>query len=223
MERSDPAREYFGALNCFGFSALRVVARVTARPYFRLSCENAERMPAGPCVVAPNHSSFMDPFALQCALPRRVVFLMTSDWYNRPLLRPFFRAMGAVPLQENARSNRAALDRALDAIERGMPIAIFPEGAVTRDGSLGRFHGGVAQIAVRAGVPIVPVGIDGTFAAFPKGRWIPRPKRVTVRLGESIEVPPVDDVDKSARRRAFREITDQVKAGVAALLPSASA
>lgn len=219
-DRSEVERAYFGPFNAFGYRALRAFAGVTIVPYLRLSAEGLERLPDGPCVLAPNHASYLDPVVLQAALDRRVVYLMTSDWYDRTLLRPFFRFMGAVPIRENARSNRAALDSAHGALRSGLPVVIFPEGRVTTDGALGRFHAGVAQIAVRAGVPIVPVGIEGTFAALPKGRLLPRRARVTVRVGTALDVPPVERVDKAARRHAFRELTDRVRGAVEALLPA---
>lgn len=223
MAPTDPARAYFGAGNSLVYRLIRVIAAVTVNPYFRSSVHGAERIPEGACVLAPNHASYLDPILLQCVLPRRVVYLMTSDWYDRILLRPFFRFMGAVPIRENARSNRAALDRAIDALQQGLPVVIFPEGRVTTDGALGRFHAGVAQIAVRAGVPIVPVGIEGTFAALPKGKWFPRPARVTVRIGTALDVPLSGTVDREERRQAFRALADRVKTAVAALLPASRA
>lgn len=223
LEARPDERSYFGPVNSAGYRALRWIARGSLVPYFRLSATGVERLPEGPCVLAPNHASYLDPLVLQAALPRRVVYLMTSDWYDRVLLRPFFRFMRAVPIRENGRSNRDALSRAHEALRHGLPIVIFPEGRVTTDGTLGRFHPGVGQIAVRAGVPIVPIGIEGTFAALPKGKALPRRVRVTVRVGTPLDVPPVDGLDKSARREALRVVTERVKDAVAELLAPSSA
>ncbi|MBI4881533.1 MAG: 1-acyl-sn-glycerol-3-phosphate acyltransferase [Planctomycetes bacterium] len=205
----------YGLLNRIGYRLLRLFVGVTVRPYFRIRLEGTQHLPPGPCIVAPNHASYLDPIVLQTALPRRLVFLMTLTWYDVPLLRPFFRFMHCIPIDEEAR-NRKALLAALQALERGASVGIFPEGEVTTTGALGRFTPGVAALALRANVPVVPAGITGTFQALPKGRRFPRPVRVTVRLGPPLA--PGGDEAGRAKRDALRQVTAELQQAVRALV-----
>lgn len=207
----------FGTANVLGYRLLHIVTRLSLAPWLRLRAEGSERLPAGPCVLAPNHASYLDPVVLQAVLAdRRIVFLMTRAWYERPVLRPFFRAVGAIPVDAD-RTNRDALERAVAALRAGHPVGIFPEGAVSGDGRLGAFHPGVAAVALRARVPVVPVGLRGTSRALPKGAWFPRPQRVTVRFGQPLGVA----ADAGSRREGILSLTGSLRDAVASLLRDA--
>ncbi len=211
------AGERFGALNRIGYAVLRAIARATVFPYLRLRREGGE-LPPGPCIIAPNHASYLDPLVVQGAISeRRIVFLMTRTWYDRPLLRPFFRFMRAIPVDGEAR-NRDAMERAVAALAAGYSIGIFPEGAVSESGELREFRPGLASIAMRAGVPIVPVAVMGTRAALPKGARFLRPHAVTVRVGAAIHAPNVTEGEGRPRRQLNDELIRRVREAVSALL-----
>lgn len=199
------------------YRGVKAFAWLTIKPYFRLSLEGAEHLPSGPCIVAPNHNSYLDPVVVQAALPLRLVFLMTRDWYDKPLLRPFFRFMRAVPVDDDAR-NRSALEAGLAALRRGESLGIFPEGEVRPEGDLGEFHHGVASLAVRARVPVVPAGIIGNYRALPKGKLFPRPARVTVRLGAPLPSDMNPRTTGMSRREILKTLTWRLRESVAELL-----
>lgn len=95
------------------------------------------------------------------------------------------RQSGCMLIQRNS-ADRAALEAMIAHLELGDCVGIFPEGTRTNDGSLGVFRAGAIVAARRAGVPIVPAGIRGGIDALPRGRIVPRPRRISLTFGAPI-------------------------------------
>jgi 1-acyl-sn-glycerol-3-phosphate acyltransferase len=181
------------------------------RVLFRVRVEGREHIArAGPVILAANHRSFMDSIFLPLVLRRRVTFVAKAEYFDSRKTAWFFRAVGQIPIRrEGGSASERALEAAMDVLQDGGVFAIYPEGTRTRDGSLHRGHTGVARLALRASVPIVPVGLVGTDAIQPTDAKLPRLFRsVTVRFGEPIDVARhagmLDD------RLALRDVTDEV-------------
>ena len=170
----------------------------------------------GPCILAPNHASFLDPVVLNACVPRRIVFLMTAMFFHVPWLHWFFRWTGTIPVQEG-HSNRDMMQQALAALARGSAVAIFPEGGISRDGRLLPGNHGVAALILRARVPVIPVHIQGTFAAMPRHASWPRPAAVRVRFGEPIPPETWDHLAGLDRKTRLRLLTERVMAEIARL------
>jgi 1-acyl-sn-glycerol-3-phosphate acyltransferase len=195
------------------FEFLYVLASAIARPFFHFRAVGASRIPAGRrLVLAPNHASFLDPLAVQLAVPRHLTFLMTEEIYRIAWARWFFRLMGVIPVPEE-RVPVSAIREGVAAIERGELLVVFPEGRISRTGELGRGYPGVLSIAARARAAIVPVHIAGTFKALPRSARFIRPARITVRIGDPIEIEGEERLD----RQALRDLTDRVMASIRAL------
>jgi 1-acyl-sn-glycerol-3-phosphate acyltransferase len=176
------------------------------------------RLPRGPILLAPNHCSFMDPVVVQATAWRNISFMMTEVFYRPWPGRWFFALTGAIPVNEG-RGNRGALGAAIDALKQGRAVAVFPEGRIARDGMLQRFHPGVAAIAEATGATVVPVGIAGTYEAFPRHARFPRLfSRVTVRYGAPIP-PPKGVGAEGSRKEMLRAYTERVRDACASLLP----
>lgn len=145
-----------------------------------------ERIPLrGRLIVAPNHVSFADPVVLQAFFPRHLTYLMTEVYYGLPFLREFFRFWGVVPLRE-AGWNRQALRRAEGVLAADRAVAIFPEGAVSRNGRIHEARPGIAVLARRAGAPILPVGIAGDERLLPPDTWRLHRARIALYVGHPI-------------------------------------
>ena len=148
---------------------------------FHPSAEGLENVPAeGGAILAGNHQSFLDNMLLPLVIPgRKVVFLGKAEYFEKWYLRWFFKGAGMIPIRRGGGSAaEAALETAVTALRDGKLIGIFPEGTRSPDGRLYRGKTGVARMALEAGVPVIPVGITGTFAAMPYNRKVPRPHRV---------------------------------------------
>ncbi len=172
------------------YRSVRFAVWVLARAMFRLSAVGGDRLPrSGPAVLVANHASWLDPILLPLVLPRKPGFLAMEELWRMPAVGFVMRSYGrlAIPVRRGT-VDTAALRRALDVLADGALLIVFPEGGISPSGRLRPFHRGAALLAARAGAPLVPVAITGTREALPLGRIVPRPRRVTVSIGEPIAV-----------------------------------
>lgn len=194
--------------------------RALMRLFFHVRTDGLEHLPKrGPYVLCPNHASYLDPPSLAAALPAaildRVAWAGSVDvMFTTPGSRLFSRLARVLPI-DPVRGARAGLDTSQRVLQQGRILVWFPEGWRTTDGSLRPFLPGIGALVLRMGVPIVPVYISGTFAAWPEQRRYPRPHRVVVRFGNPLA--PARWEPLRADRDAAAQIAAQVKAAVAAL------
>ena len=157
----------------------------------------------GPVILAPNHTSYLDPPLIQWACSLHVTFMMTANIYDLPWTRWFFRFWGAVPVPERG-SALPAMRSMLAALREGRPVCVFPEGRVSPDGYLQEGRAGVATLMARAHVPVIPVAIMGAFRVLPKAARFPRPGPLLIRFGEPLDPP------ESTDREALRTFADSL-------------
>ena len=174
--------------------------------------EGLENVPAeGPVILCPNHLSFMDSLFMPLLLPRRVVFLGKSDYFDKWYVSWFFRSVGVIPVRrEGGEAGEAALKAGVEQLQKGLAVAIYPEGTRSPDGKLYRGKTGAARMALRAGCPIVPVGLIGTYDVQPHNKKLPRFRgiRVGVRYGRPLEFSRYEG--KEDDRFVLRSITDEI-------------
>jgi 1-acyl-sn-glycerol-3-phosphate acyltransferase len=196
------------------YRALRVVSALP-RWYFRLRVEGAEHVPAaGPCVLAANHASYIDPIVLATACPRPVQFIVDREQYYRPLVHWIAARTGAIPVENDPR-DLGSLRRALLALRQGAVLGIFPEGGRSDDGRLKPAKPGAALLALRAGVPLVPAGIVGAYRAYSRYHRFPHPAPITVRFGDPLPFPAA--WQRHATKEHLEEATALVMAAIGAL------
>ncbi len=182
-------------------------------PYFatfhRLCWSGTEELPPrGPAILAANHQSYFDPVAIGLAARRRINYLALEAYYRAPVLGRCMRLFDTVPVSEHEPSP-GALGRMLAALEAGGFVGIFPEGGRTPDGLITKPREGVAVLALRTRAPVVPVTISGAWAAWPKGRMLPRPAPIALHFGR-----PMRFGGRSTQQRR-REVTYRVMLAVA--------
>ncbi|MGH3346201.1 MAG: lysophospholipid acyltransferase family protein, partial [Nocardioides sp.] len=175
----------------------------------------------GPVILASNHLSFVDSVVIPILVPRKVVFLAKSDYFEGAgvkgtAVRWWFEGIGMLPIdRDDTKAAMASLDTALEVLGRGEAFGIYPEGTRSRDGRLYRGRTGVAHLALTAGCPVVPVGLTGTEDIQPVGARVPRLAKVSVQFGE-----PLDFTGRYAGvplGRARREVTDEIMTAIGAL------
>ena len=159
-------------LNPAAFFIMRIVWLV-ARIFFRLRCYGLEKLPKSmPYMLCPNHESFLDGPLVVSILPRRVIYNMFiigySDYWTTPLTALAAKIYNIVEIDANANLTRA-MQVAAFGLKQGRVMIIFPEGTRSIDGKIAEFKKGAAILSHELGVPIVPVGIRGTFEAWPRG------------------------------------------------------
>jgi 1-acyl-sn-glycerol-3-phosphate acyltransferase len=199
------------------YQVAKAIAEPLVKVVYRPKVEGLDNIPTtGPVILAANHLSFSDSFFIPVAVPRPVTFIAKAEYFQARGLkglwnRAFYaRFAGAVPVDRSGSRNAtsAALDGAIAVLDAGGIFGIYPEGTRSPDGRLYRGRTGIAEIAVRTGAPIVPVGIIGTDRIQPPGKKIPRLGRVTIRVGKPLDLTAAKALQKPALVR--RAITDEV-------------
>jgi 1-acyl-sn-glycerol-3-phosphate acyltransferase len=182
---------------------------------FRPWVEGIENLPAeGPAILASNHLSFSDSIFLPLMVPRRITFLAKAEYFTGrgikgKLTKGFFAGVGQVPIDRSGgRASEAALRKALEILNSGEMLGLYPEGTRSPDGRLYRGKTGIARMALEAGVPVIPVAMINTFDIQPPGKILPRIMRVGIRIGEPLDFSRYDGM--SGDRFVLRSITDEI-------------
>jgi len=195
---------------------MRIPVRLALRWLCGARLVGEERIPRrGGVIVAANHTSLADPPILQAYMPRHLTFLMTDKFHHIAPIRWFGRFWGVVVVKE-AGLNRDAIRAALAALARGDAVGIFPEGGLSRDGRIHEPHPGIALIARRALVPVVPVGLAGIDRFLPPDSWSFHRSRIALFVGEPISPDGLSRSDLLARidagiRAAARRARESVQ------------
>ncbi|MDL4820750.1 lysophospholipid acyltransferase family protein [Actinomadura opuntiae] len=175
----------------------------------------------GPVILAANHLAFIDSFVLPLIVPRRVHFLGKNEYFTGTGVKgqatsTFFRGVGAIAVDRaGGRAAFDALDTCAAVLERGDVFAIHPEGTRSPDGRLYRGRTGVARLAMRTGAPVVPVAIKGTDRVQPRGRVVPKPGRIEVRIGAPMRFAGRDE--GMPRGKVARQVTDEIMEAIQSL------
>lgn len=188
---------------------------------FRTRTVGADRIPAGGALLAGNHVSYLDPVLLWCVSPRPAHFMAKSELFRRGFIAWLLPKLWAFPVNRGE-PDRAAIVTATELLRAGELVGVFPEGSrreADAGDEAGQAHGGAAFIALRAGVPIVPIAFVGTERAMPRGASLPRLTRVTIHVGEPID--PAAVAPEAGRKERVALVTGRMMDEIAALLRSA--
>ncbi|RST16055.1 1-acyl-sn-glycerol-3-phosphate acyltransferase [Streptomyces sp. WAC05374] len=185
------------------------------RLLFRPRTEGLEHIPEdGAAIVAGNHLSFSDHFLMPVVLKRRITFLAKQEYFTGPgvkgrLTAAFFRSAGQIPVDRSGKeAGQAAIREGLGVLSKGELLGIYPEGTRSHDGRLYKGKVGVAVMALRAGVPVIPCAMVGTFEIQPPGQVLPKIKRVTVRFGEPLDFSRYEGMEND--KTVLRAVTDEI-------------
>jgi 1-acyl-sn-glycerol-3-phosphate acyltransferase len=149
---------------------LRFVAWVMSHFVYRFKVRGDEHIPtAGAAILVCNHVSFIDAVLLMAASPRPIYFVMDHRIFRVPVLGWIFRLAKAIPIaprSENPQAYEAAFEAAAKVLREGDLLAIFPEGAITRDGQLQEFKGGIMKILEKQPAPVIPMALTNLWGSF---------------------------------------------------------
>ena len=179
----------------------------------RVHVKGRERIPPGTCIFAANHTSSADAPSVVWSIPRCIAVLLKRSLFNYPIVGQAFRLAHFIPVDRFDRDSAiASMEKATDALRAGQSFLIYPEGTRSNDGRLQEFKKGTAVMAIKAGVPIVPIACSGAHRVMAKRKLFVRPGDITVEF-----LAPID-----ASQYTFEErdaLTKRMHDEIAAALP----
>ncbi len=207
------ARQTRGPRSRF-YDVCKPIAAAILRALWRLEGRGMEHVPAsGAVLLVANHSSVLDPPFVGCVAPRHLSFLAKAALFRVPLFGRLIRALNARPVRREG-ADAAALRVALRVLEQGGALLVFPEGTRGEEGRLREPKPGAALLAVLSGAPVVPVLVRGSWAAWPRGRSLPRPAKVVVTFGTPLRFARPAG---AARKEYYDSVSRDMMAAIARL------
>lgn len=150
------------------YQIIKVIIQVLARILFRVEINGLKNIPSeGPCILCFNHRSLLDPPVVGVFIPRQLTFMAKEELFHIPVLGFLIKALGAFPVRRGT-GDITAIKTSLNILKEGKVLAIYPEGSRSKTGKLNYAKPGVALIATKAMVPIIPVGVTGEYKLFHK-------------------------------------------------------
>jgi 1-acyl-sn-glycerol-3-phosphate acyltransferase len=188
----------------WAINSMRPGFRLIGRTFWNLKLIGTENIPEeSGLIIASNHQSYLDPFAISVPIKRAIRFLAWNEALNWPVVGKVMRVLGAWPLQLEG-SDPAAIRRSHQWLREGGAVMIFPEGGRGQaDGSMVRFKAGAVRIALEARVPILPVTIRGANRVWPRGKLLPGLGQIEITYHPLFH--PQQQPDEDARACARRE------------------
>jgi long-chain acyl-CoA synthetase len=216
-----------GMRSSFSKSVLQGVFRTSAKvfmnTYLRIECRGLENIPkSGPYILASNHCSHLDSVAIREVLGNRAPNLHVmgaKDYFFDTRLKSWFFStfLNVLPFdrEDNASESLSACKAVLD---NGRAILIFPEGTRSVSGELQPFKPGVGVLATELEASVIPLYIRGTFESLPKGKTLPRPSRLEIRMGSPIDFSKLKaEKGKTQSTELYRRAAQELRSKIEAL------
>jgi 1-acyl-sn-glycerol-3-phosphate acyltransferase len=196
------------------YAILKPLALAVMRLLFGLQGRGMEHIPArGPVLIVANHSSFLDPPLVGGVATRQLSFMAKEELFRVPLLGGLIRRLNARPVRRDG-ADASALRTALRILQDGGVLLMFPEGTRGPEGTLREPKPGAAMLAVLSGAQVVPVFIEGSGRAWPRGQSLPRLAKVRVTFG-----PPrvFERKDAEGRKTDYEAVSREMMTAIGAI------
>jgi 1-acyl-sn-glycerol-3-phosphate acyltransferase len=202
----DPDPLYWAGVKGVMFFVRAVGVRVRVR--------GLERIPPGVCLFVANHTSSADAPAVVGAIPRRIAILLKESLFKWPIVGQAFLSAHFIPVNRSSRESAiSSVEKATEALRGGQSFLIYPEGTRSPDGRLQEFKKGAVVMAIKAGVPIVPIACSGAHRVMEKRSLVIHPGQIVVEFLDAIDASkyPFDERDV---------LNEHVRSAMAAGLPA---
>jgi len=199
-----------------GYRSIQVIVASLWRSLAGLTVTGTENIPrTGPFILVANHQSVIDPILVQAVCPRALNTMAQSTQFGAPVLGRIMAYLHSFPVRR-FQIDPQAVRIALRRLQQGQGVCVYPEGERSWDGALQPFRLGTLRLILKAGVPVVPCGIRGTYEAWP--RWDRRLALgpVSITFGEAIEFPALHA--RADRERALESAADTIAAAISQLI-----
>jgi len=188
------------------YRLVRRVLQLLATVFYHVRCTGQENIPPGGGILAvANHQSNFDPPLIGMACPRRMNFLARETLFESGFLAWLMRSLDAIPIDREG-IGLGGIKESLRRLKRGEIVLVFPEGTRSHDGKLGPFRPGFTTLAIRSKAAILPLAIEGAYAAWPRGTLLPRLGRIHIHFA-----PPILPKEIEDRGYDERQLLDEVE------------
>lgn len=162
-------------------------------------------------IFVGNHCSQYDIFSFQGYFPHDFRWIAKKELFSIPVLGRAMHRVGYIPIdRSHGRQALKSLDEAATQIAAGTSVLIFPEGTRSADGLLHEFKTGAVLLAIKAGVPIVPIGFNGSYEVLPKGKLLPKSGHIAIRIGPAIPIGHCKTSDKQDLARDLHAAVEKL-------------
>jgi 1-acyl-sn-glycerol-3-phosphate acyltransferase len=193
----------------------RLVFLIYLKLLYRIKFVNRSNIPGRkPFIICANHISWLDPMAVAAAFPAwyKINYMAKKELFNNIILKFLLPLAGAFPVNRQE-ADLIAIKKAYLVLKEGNVLGLFPEGTRSRNGIMQKAYNGAALIAVRSGVPILPVAVEGPYLLF---------KPVKVHVGQPFVLPPLVYEQKNDKREQLDAMSDMIMNKISAMLPEQS-
>jgi len=181
-------------------------------------------LPQEPFVFACNHASFIDDVivpVMVCKSINKYIHIYCNDTFlKNPLTQIYLEWGKVIPIRvykskDQKKINEKAVNLALEYLKKNEPVGLFPEGHRSKDGKLQKAYNGVASLALKAKVTVVPIGTTGTYEIWPKGKKLPNFNKCTINIGKPIHLDQYYGKEKN--KKVLKEVTSLIMKEIAKL------
>jgi len=198
------------------YTIVETILRPLLMFVYRVRITGREHVPeTGPCVLAANHVSVLDGFFLGIAVTRQVRFMAKVELHRVPIVKQILEGAGTFPVERGADAGRAVA-AAVNLLEQGAVVGVFPEGTSLPDKKRG-YKRGAARLALATGAPLVPVALVDTHLTLEPGTHRIRLPRVRIVIGEPLRVERQEPTEEAAT-----ELTARLQRAIESLRDGAS-
>ena len=190
----------------------QAISRIWTSVCFDLKAYGTDHVPqTGGVLLVTNHESYLDPVLIGVKLKRPISYMAKSELFENFFFGRLITSLNAFPIRQGA-GDTGAIKETINRLKEGHLLNIFPEGSRTFDGNLLKVEAGVALVVRRAGVPVVPCVIEGSYESMPRGRLIPHNHPIRVMYGEPIDMTgwKPEQITSTIDRR-WREMLAELK------------
>lgn len=171
----------------------------------------------GSVIIAANHSSYFDFICFIAVSPRKIFYLAAEKFYSSRFWRPLVKLTGQIKVERQEGDKTESLKKADLILQSGKVLGIFPEGTRSADGKIHKPFTGVAYFALKNRVPVIPVGIKGTFEVLPRQKRFPRFKKIVeINIGKPMDFSQY--FGQEADKGVLAKITDEIMGEIGNLL-----
>ena len=210
-----------GAIEWLFVSFLAGIIKLIFRIFFRLEIKGIENIPHVPFIIASNHYSNLDGFAVAAALPlniyRTLYFQGFQKYFTSRLTAIFARLAHVIPIDPETYLGKA-LQLSAHVLKSNKALFIFPEGGRSYDGNIMDFKRGIGILALELNVPVVPASIKGSYESLPRGAYLPKFKKITIRFDKPFYPSLLDITGEQAGRDKYQLFADELKERVEKLI-----